>query len=263
MDVGTQREIDKAVARLLRDMGIREPPLRAKDVIEHLHIHREYYSLEDPGLVKRVMHSMRLSGHRALEAIRRIRLSALWFADENRIAIDADLHPHKKKWASLHEVTHGLLSWHRPYFLGDTAETLEPYFHDHLEAEANYGASALMFCGPRFTADARDTMPRWSAIEKLGKTHRGSLSATLRRYVQHGPEVPMAMMVSTPSWMEKPSVQPHRWRHFVGSKEFLARLQHSRSSHVTCLSRTGCRPRGRQPLGPGPGATAAMSSHLP
>jgi hypothetical protein len=224
MDARTEREIAKAVKNLLREMGVKDPPLRPEAVIEHLRLHREFYSLEDPGLVQRVMHAMRVSGHKALEAIRRIKLSALWFPDENKIAIDADLHKLKKNWASFHEVMHSVLKWHRPYFLGDTAETLDPDFQARLEEEANYGASALMFCGPRFTADARDTQPEWSSIKVLEKRYRGSLTATLRRYVQHGHDLPLAMMVSTPPWSDNPGGQSDRWRHFVPSPQFAAQF---------------------------------------
>jgi hypothetical protein len=224
MDARTEREVEKAVTKLLREIGIRDPPLRPETVIEHLRLHREFYSLQDPSLVQRVMHAMRVNGHKALEAAHRIRLSALWFPNEDKIAIDADLHKLKQNWASFHEVMHSVLKWHRPYFLGDTAETLDPDFHVQLEEEANYGASALMFCGPRFTADARDTAPEWSSIKTLEKLYCGSLTATLRRYVEHGHELPLAMMVSTPSWSDSPEGQADRWRHFVRSPQFISRF---------------------------------------
>jgi len=112
------------------------------------------------------------------------------------------------------------LVWHRPYFYGDTAQELNPDWREPLEAEANYGASALMFCGPVFTEEARDTKPVWASVEELKKRYGKSYSTTLRRYVQFGPEVPMAMLVSTPSWKDLPSDQNTRCRHFVPSPSF-------------------------------------------
>ena len=44
--------------------------------------------------------------------------SASWWTIRSR-------HPNRE-WASFHDVTHRVLEWHRPYFLGDTATTLDP-----------------------------------------------------------------------------------------------------------------------------------------
>ncbi len=80
---------------------------------------------------------------------------------------------------------------------------------------ANYAASTLMFCGPVFTTEAKDTKPEWASIEGLKKRYRKSYSTTLRRYVQFGPDCPIAMLVITPLWMERPPDQEGRCRHFV------------------------------------------------
>ena len=55
-------------------------------------------------------------------------------------------------------------------------------------------------------------------VARCGK----SMTATLRRFVTHGPDRIMAMMVSTPWWEQKPDDQPNRWRHFAGSRLFEA-----------------------------------------
>ena len=100
------------------------------------------------------------------------------------IYVDSTLPEPKKKWASFHDATHGILEWHRPYFLGDTAQTLDPDFQDKLEAEAHYGASGLMFGGNVFTRDALDSTPEWDSIEMLIKEYKTSYVTTLRRFVQ-------------------------------------------------------------------------------
>jgi hypothetical protein len=125
---------------------------------------------------------------------------------------------------TFHDSMHKLLPWHRAYFLGDTAKTLDPDFQEKLENEANYGASGLMFCGKLFTNEALDTVPQWKSIRELQKRYKKSLVTTLRRYVEFSHQLPMAMMISTPRWEEKPNGQENRWRHFVGSGHFLVRF---------------------------------------
>jgi hypothetical protein len=109
---------------------------------------------------------------------------------------------------------------------------LDPDYHHQLEEEANYAGSAFMFCGPVFGKEAKDTRPQWETITELQKRYRKSLSATLRRYVQFGPDCPMAMLVSTPLWMEKPDDQETRCRHFVPSPLFAARFSHIKADDL-------------------------------
>jgi hypothetical protein len=116
--------------------------------------------------------------------------------------------------------------WHDPYVRGDTAQTLDPEWHELLESEANYAASELIFCGSVFERDARDVMPNWASARTLVSRYRKSLTATLRRFVEHGPDSAMALLVSTPRWLAKPAEQLHRWRHFVRSPRFKAQFAH-------------------------------------
>jgi hypothetical protein len=168
----------------------------------------------------RAKHKIRVHGHRLANILREIRLVAVLLYDEDRIVVDADLPEIKRDFPSFHEVTHRILVWHRPFFYGDTAQTLDPDWHERLEAEANYGASALMFCGPRFTQEALDTSPEWASVAALRERYGKSFVTTLRRYVEDSHDHPMAMLVSTPHWKEKPTDQPERWRHFVTSNRF-------------------------------------------
>jgi len=54
VDDSTRREIDKLVERILRDSGLREPPVQIADILEFLKVHRDFYSLEDPKLLERL-----------------------------------------------------------------------------------------------------------------------------------------------------------------------------------------------------------------
>jgi Zn-dependent peptidase ImmA (M78 family) len=221
VDNDTLREIDISVMRVLRDAGLRKPPIRVEPLLEHLKVDRGFYDLEDPSLLRSCWHKVKVKGHKLKNIIKNIKLAALWLPDQERILVDSSLPPPKQEWASFHDATHSILVWHREFFLGDTAQTLDPDFQMQLEAEANYGASALMFGGKVFTQEALDTTPRWESIELLKKRYDKSYPTTLRRYVQFSHNIPMALMVSTPWWTTKPEDQEFQWRHFIRSKRFI------------------------------------------
>ena len=221
MDESTRREIEKVALDTLREAGIQEPPVQIEELTGFLGLDRDFYDLENPGFLDVAKHKFRVTGKKLIKTIRRkIGLVAVLLYDENRILIDSELPEMKRDWPTYHEVTHKILPWHRMYFHGDTAQTLDPDWQEQLEYEANYGASELMFCGPVFTEAALDTVPNWSSIKALKDRYKSSFSTTLRRYVQHSHDRPMAMLTSTPSWMRKPEDQPERWRHFVASERF-------------------------------------------
>ena len=218
----TKRKIDKAVAKTLKEAGMREPPFLIEDLLDYLELDREFYDLEDPGLLRRFQHKVKVKGKILSKIKKTIKLVALWLPDtgRERILVDETLPEPKKKWASFHDTTHSILEWHRPFFLGDTAQTLDPDFQNTLEAEAHYGASGLMFGGNVFTRDALDTTPEWYSIEMLKKEYKASYVTTLRRFVQFSHDIPMVFVVSTAWWMTKPDDQEHRCRHFIRSKLF-------------------------------------------
>lgn len=220
MDERTRREIDKIVKRTLREAGLLEPPVQVAVLIEHLNLYRDFYDLEDPSILQRLRHKVLLHGRKLVEVAKKITLHAVWLTDDRRILIDQSLPAPKRRWASYHEVTHSLLPWHRDFFLGDTAQTLDPYYQEALEEEANYGASGLMFCGDRFTHEALDLTPGWSAISTLKKRYDASFPTTLRRFVEHSHDLAMAMAVLTPPWEPLPEGQPSACRHFGTSARF-------------------------------------------
>jgi hypothetical protein len=220
MDGSTREEIDNEVTRVLREAGLTDPPIMIEDILEHLQLDREFYDLEDPSLLRRFWHKVRVRGQRLIKVVKKVNLAAVWLPDEEQILVDSSLPRPKQKWASFHDSIHSVLPWHREYFLGDTAQTLDPDFQEMLENEANYGASAAMFGVDMFTKDALDTSPCWSSVETLSKRYDKSLVTTLRRYVGFSHDRPMIMVISTPSWMDKPLDQKFRWRHIVTSNRF-------------------------------------------
>jgi len=220
MDDATRNEIERVSWNTLREAGIVRPPVRIETVLEHLHLHRDFYDLQNPSFLDRAKHKIKVHGHRLVDMLQSVKLVAVLLYDENRIVVDSDLPEIKRDFPSFHETAHRIFVWHRPFFYGDTAQTLDPDWHEQLEAEANYGASALMFCGPVFTREALDTSAEWSSVAAMKERYRKSFVTTLRRYVEHSHDHPMAMLVSTPCWKETPADQPERWRHFVRSSRF-------------------------------------------
>ena len=220
LNEGTRSEIDKITWRVLRDAGIKTPPVPVGVIVEHMRLHRDFYDLQNPTFLDRVKHKVIIHRKRLVDLLQRIKLAAVLLYDEDRILIDERLPDIKHDWSTCHELSHRVLPWHKTYFRGDTAQTLNPQWHEALEAEANCAAADFMFCGPVFTREARDTTPCWDSVVEMKHRYGKSFTATLRRYVDRGPDHRMAMMVSTPYWLEKPEDQPERWRHYVGSKDF-------------------------------------------
>ncbi len=221
VDNSTRREIDKIVEQILRDADLCKPPIQITDILEHLKLNRDFYSLDDPTLLRRFAHRLQIGTRKVINVVReKIRLAAVWIPDEKRILVDTSLPEPKQLWASFHDSVHTVLPWHREFFLGDTAQSLEHEYQDMLEAEANYGASGLMFGGKVFTAQALDTTPCWQSIEQLTKLHGKSYVTTFRRYVEHSHDFALAGLISTPWWKEKPEDQITRCRHFIRSPAF-------------------------------------------
>lgn len=146
-------------------------------------------------------------------------------------------------------MTHSILEWHRAFFLGDTAQTLHPDYQERLEAEGNYGASALMFGGEIFTMEALDTEPCWASVKILKKRHDKSYVTTLRRYVEHSHDLPMAMVVSTPPWQNVPEHQEGPVRYFVKSHQFETRFGLVSSNTILARITENARWRSGGPLG--------------
>ncbi len=220
IDETTRKEIDKAASTTLKRAGMQEPPFCIENLLEYLEVDREFYDLEDPSLTRRIWHKIKVGRQLLKNIANKINLSALWLPDRDKIYVDSSLPAPKKEWASFHDGVHRILPWHRAFFLGDTAQTLEPEYQDFLETEANYGASALMFGGKVFTKDALDTTPEWSSVAALQKRYKKSWVTTLRRYVQFSHKLPMALVVSTPWWEPVPEDQEHKCRHFIRSPSF-------------------------------------------
>jgi Zn-dependent peptidase ImmA (M78 family) len=220
MDQATRAEIERIAAATLRDADLKEPPLSVERLLEHVQLHRDYFDLSNPSFLERAKHRLLVSGRKLVEVLNKVRLQAVLLFDESRVCIDQELPRIKHPWASCHEIGHRALPWHKPFFFADTAQTLDPTYQADLEDEANFAAGRLLFLGDTFSQEACDVSPTILAIKALAQRYRASLTATLRRYVEQGPDVAMAMLVSTAAWNEVPDDQQRRSRHFVPSPRF-------------------------------------------
>jgi len=220
MDEKTRSEIDKIVAKTIQKVGFNQPPIIIGPILQELKVDRNFVDLEDSSLLGKFKKILRVGGTILANILEKIKLEGVWLPKEERILVQKILPDPKIDWASFHETNHKLLPWHRQFFLGDTAQTLDPDFQEMLENEANYGASALMFGGSMFTKEALDTVPGWDSIKLLQKRYKKSLVTTTRRYVGFSHNIPMAVVISTPLWMEKPEEQNDRIRHLVLPDQF-------------------------------------------
>jgi len=162
-------EIDKIISRILKEAGMKQPPFLIEDLLTHLELYRGFYDLTNPSLIQRAWHKSRVGGQKITNIAGKISLCAIWFPDKQQILIDESLPAPKKNWASFHDTSHTVLPWHKEFFLGDTAQTLDPDFQEMLESEAHYGASAFMFGGQIFTKETLDTPRQWDSVALLKK----------------------------------------------------------------------------------------------
>jgi len=232
LDGKTASEIKRRVERLLREMGVKEPPLNLEDVMDHLSVDHSYYDLEDPTLIRDFWHKLKVGASKVHSVMKRIDLKAIWLPDSRHIIVDHSVPNPKRKWVNAHEVTHSIIPTHREFFLGDTAETLDPDYHEMLEAEANSGASELIFIGKRFTLDGLDCRRQFESIQLLRKTYQNTLATTLRRFVQYTHDIPMVGVISRPWWDEGPEYGASRCRYFLPSPRFESQFSGVRPQDV-------------------------------
>ena len=158
----TANDIDGRVKRVLRGLDYPEPPLCLDDVRELLQLDREFYTADDPGIVKEVISRMRVGGIQVyrrptllIDAIKKLSLKALYIPDSKRILLDETLPILKHRWNEAHEIGHSIIPWHHDVMLGDNRLTLSQDCQEYVEAEANFAAGRLLFLRDRFSDKSR------------------------------------------------------------------------------------------------------------
>lgn len=221
-----KEELDEHVRRILRDLGNPPPPLNLDDVRSLLRLDKKYYSTNDDSFLKEIIHVMHIAGKqvllkpsRLIDAIKQIKLSALWIPHTKTILIDKAEPAPKHRWMEGHEISHSLASWHKDFLLGDDDTTLNHSCHETLEAEANYGSGRLLFMGPNFAMEARELSHSMASVFDLAKRYGNSRPSTLWRYIKEAfPEVPCYGLILVP-----PKISPTgemQCKHVIESPAF-------------------------------------------
>ena len=226
-----QRSIEARVAKLLRELGHPDPPLNLEVVRYLLNINLGYFQKDDNGILDRLAHRLKVTGHQAskrptliVDAIKKLDLKALWLPDKKSIMIDDTQPKAKHRWLEGHEIGHNLCDWHGEFLFGDTAHSVSPDCHAKLEAEANFAAGQLLFLGDRFKHDAKDLAMSFKSIKALKDTYGNSMTSTLWRYIERmGENRPMVGLISPhPHYLKRPDNfdKDHPYRYFIKSPAF-------------------------------------------
>lgn len=253
-----QADINAQVDKILRGLGIAEPPIRLEDVRELLRLDRKFYSTTDDSVLHEVISRIRVAAKQIIlrptilvDVVRKAKLSALWIPDRKRILIDGDLPKIKHRWAEAHEISHAITEWHQGFLFGDSKEELHPACLAELEAEANYGAGQLLFLRGRFAAEARDMALGLKSVKTLSDRFGNTITSTLWRYVeQTGNRRPMVALVTPhPKRLPDDHDPMSPCRYFVGSSAFVERFSALTEVELFAKVTAYCRPARGGPLG--------------
>lgn len=191
LDQRTIRDIDSRVAKILRDIGDPEPPLRLEIVRDLLELDRAYYSSQNDGMLRETVHRMKLAGKQVLRrpslllhVVKKLDLKALWVPDRKRILIDSDLPSAKQRWGEAHEIGHSVIPWHEVIMHGDVQRTLSFACEERIEAEANYAAGRLLFLQEAFTERLLSEPVSFERVKALGRGFGNTMTSTLWRTVE-------------------------------------------------------------------------------
>ncbi len=249
----TAQDIDRRVAKILRDMGNPQPPLRLEEVRHLLELDLGWYSSADDGILRETLHRLTMAGKQILDrpgllldAVKKFSLKALWQPDRKRILLDAELPPLKQRWGEAHEIGHSILDWHEPMTHGDQKQTLSYTCHQQLEAEANFAAGRLTFLRDRFTEELFSSPLTLDSVKTLSKSFGNTITSGLWRTVESLDAPGFAMISQYPRSYSQ--TDGELVRYFIQSRRFSREFTGVTASRLfECLA-SFCRP-GNGPLG--------------
>lgn len=109
-------DIDRAVSRILKDLGNPNPPVRMEIVRDRLKLDLAYYSAKDVGMIREMIHKLTIASKQVIErplllgeAIVTFDLKALLLPDQKRIMLSSELPTAKKRWNEAHETAHSVI----------------------------------------------------------------------------------------------------------------------------------------------------------
>jgi hypothetical protein len=187
----TTAQIDVRVEKILKDLGSPEPPLNLEDVRRLLKLDLAYYSTADTTWLNEKIHQLKVAGKQVLSSptsilnvTKLLALKGLLLTDRRRILLDTGVAAPKLRWNEAHEITHDVLPWHEGLAHGDPEATLSPECHEIIEAEANYGAGRLLFCGAQFVELVRSSDLNFDLVKRVHQSHENTLTTTLWRVIE-------------------------------------------------------------------------------
>jgi hypothetical protein len=252
----TANDIDKQVAKLLRDLGNPPPPLRLDEVRALLHLDLRYYSSTEDGILTEMVHKLTLAGKQILhrpsviaDVIKKFDLKALLLLDRKRILIDQNQPPLKWRWNETHEVIHSIVPWHEHLMFGDTKLTLTPNCHDQIEAEANYGTGRLLFMQTIFDKMVKEAAPNMETVKTLKKTFGNTITNTLWHYVERSDEAILGLVTVHPHHLPDGFNVEEPCKYFIRSKSFAAKFSNVTETQLFTYIGQYCSWKTKGPLG--------------
>ncbi len=111
-------------------------------------------------------------------------LGALWY-EARTVYVDLSQSEPRRRFTDAHEAIHALCPWHRAVLRRDGEDELFRATRATIEAEANFGASLLLFQGEAFRRRVGRERCTVALAQTLAEEHGASLQATLHHHVQH------------------------------------------------------------------------------
>ena len=251
----TVAAIDVRVDKILKDLGHPEPPLSLADVRQLLKLDLGYYSVADTSWLTEKIHQLKVAGKQVLSepttifaVTKSLGLKGVLLIDRRRILLDGDVAQPKLRWNEAHEITHDLLPWHEGLAHGDPESTVNPSFHEQLEAEANYGAGRLLFCGSAFKEIVNSSNLSFQLVKQLKKLYGNTLTTTLWRVIEATQHRAFGMVTVHPR--EATGNDAGDIRYFVRSPLFAVEYSMVAPSSIFRMICTGCHGK-KGPIGHG------------
>ena len=254
----TARAIDDQVEKVLRGLGMPEPPLDLPVVRQLLKLDKKFYSTSESGFVRETVSRITVGVKQVFsrptllfDAIRKLDIKALYLPDRKVILLDDSLPVPKLRWNEAHEIGHSILDWHQEMMLGDTHITLSPRCHEAIENEANFAAGRLLFLRDRFTAECLESEPSIKNIQRLSKAFGNTITSTLWRTIETLPCPAIGILSPHPKYRQDASATADPWRYFIRSSLFERQFSNSSPAAIFQQVRAYCGYTKRGPLGEG------------